>query len=260
VELEQLADAVHPLVMEARRAVLGVYESGRYGEEQKEDNTPVTDADRASHNILVGGLAELFPDIPVISEESRGADQEHSGSFFWLVDPLDGTKEFIRGTGEFTINVALVDQQGSPVWGLVDVPLQQRSYVGYGAHAFVREAGGDTALHRLAPMDPAKPRAVALSRSHRGAVDEWLREHHIEAERVVYAGSAVKFCWLAEGRIDLYVRLMPTMGWDTAAGQALVEAVGGTVHALPGGRLTYRPRAEVNPSFAAQAPQAQPGT
>lgn len=256
VQLENLAGMVHPVVLEARRAVVAVYESGRYGAEQKADQTPVTDADRASHQILVEGLSQGFPEIPVISEESRGADRERAGSYYWLVDPLDGTKEFIRGTGEFTINVALIASDGVAVWGLVDVPLQQRSYIGFAQQAFIRELGGDTPLPPLAVPDPDKPRVIALSRSHRGAADTWMSERGITPGQVVYAGSAVKFCWVAEGSVDLYVRLLPTMGWDTAAGQALVEAVGGTVQTMAGQRLRYQPRAEVNPSFVAQAPTA----
>lgn len=254
MNLDQLADAVHPVVLQARDAIVAVYHSGHMGATHKADNTPVTDADRASHDILVAGLAQRFPDIPVISEESRGADLTAGGSYFWLVDPLDGTKEFIRGTGEFTVNVALVDPSGIPIWGLVDVPMQQKSYIGYQQRAFVRTRSGDAVLDRLASIPPSHPRAVALSRSHQGTVDEWLQTHHIPVDRVVYAGSAVKFCWIADGAVDLYVRLLPTMGWDTAAGQALVEAVGGSVRSLQDERLSYRPYAQVNPSFRAERP------
>lgn len=242
------------MVLEARRAVLDVYQSGDFDTEEKTDKSPITRADRASHKILSEGLSRLFPEVPVISEESRSKDYAGGRDLFWLVDPLDGTKEFVRRTGEFTINVGLVDAKGHPLWGLVDVPLSDRTYFGGGGAAFCRTVGGVSRLNPLSATSSDQPLRVAVSRSHQGAADEWLREHNVVVKDLVYAGSAVKFCWIAEGSIDLYVRLLPTMGWDTAAGQAVVEAVGGRVTTLDGDALTYRPHAEANPEFVASRP------
>lgn len=254
-ERNRLADLVYPIILEARSAVLKVYRSGSFDTQEKSDHSPVTAADRASHQILTAGLSGVFPDIPVISEEAQESplplgDRER----FWLVDPLDGTKEFVRQSGEFTINVGLIDRSGRPLWGLVDVPLSGATYVGGGGGAFRRDASGDTRLGLLQPAVPGQDAVVALSRSHQGAADDWLREHHVKVRRLVYSGSAVKFCWTAEGRVDLYVRLLPTMGWDTAAGQAIVESVGGHVHTMDGVPLTYEPAARKNPHFVAARP------
>lgn len=249
-----LAQQVQPVVEEARQAILAVYHSGLFETEEKSDHSPVTAADRASHGILMDGLRPVLADVPIISEESRHADQVTHGSLFWLVDPLDGTKEFIRRSGEFTINIALVDGSGVPIWGMVDVPLAGTTYYGGDGEVLCRDAQGVRALPPLEMKDASEEMTVALSRSHQGAADDWLREHGIRPKRLVYSGSAVKFCWVAEGRVDLYVRLRPTMGWDTAAGQALVEAAGGGIRDLDGNPLRYRPRAEVNPYFIAFRP------
>lgn len=254
-ECKSLADAVYPVILEAREAVLKVYRSGRFDTEEKSDHSPVTAADRASHKVLSEGLSRLFPEVPVVSEEAHEEPLPlGDGARYWLVDPLDGTKEFIRQTGEFTINVGLVDRSGRPIWGLVDVPLSGRTYVGGGGGAFSRDASGDMPLEPLKPATAGQGAVVALSRSHQGAADDWLRAHHIAVKRLVYAGSAVKFCWAAEGRVDLYVRLRPTMGWDTAAGQAILESVGGSVHTMEGVPLRYEPAARVNPFFVAGRP------
>ncbi len=258
-EQEELMAALEPVVEEARKAVLAVYRSGRFDTQEKADHSPVTAADKVSHDILVDGLRRITPEIPVISEESVGGGPDTPPrGLFWLVDPLDGTKEFIRKSGEFTINLALVDDLGIPQLGIIDVPIQGRTYRGSAAGAAVLGADGATThLPRLTPISEARALAVALSRSHQGQAEGWLDAHQIRTRRVVYAGSAIKFCWIAEGRVDLYVRLRPTMGWDTAAGQAIVEAVGGSVCAFDGTPLTYLPGAHTNPNFIASAPRAK---
>lgn len=241
---------------QARAAILRVYDSGRFQTEEKSDHSPVTAADRASHDILMAGLERLDAHVPVISEESRDRDHAQDASPFWLVDPLDGTKEFLRHSGEFTINVALVNGSGSPVWGLIDVPLAGRTYFGGQGRAFYRDLHGIHPLPELSPLKESDGLRVALSRSHLGAAEDWLKRQGVLVLGTVYAGSAVKFCWVAEGRADLYLRLWPTMGWDTAAGQAIIESVGGQViNADTGESLTYRPYAEVNPSFIASRPR-----
>ena len=252
--------AIHPIVIEAREAVLEVYHSGNFDTEEKSDHSPITRADRTSHTILLQGLAQAFPDIPIISEESRSADQPGGEGPFWLIDPLDGTKEFVRRTGEFTINVGLVAANGHPIWGLVDVPLARRTYFGGANRAFRVSEGDIEALPALTETAADRPLRIAVSRSHRGSADDWLNARGIRVQDLVYAGSAVKFCWIAEGSVDLYVRLLPTMGWDTAAGQAIVEAVGGRVTGFDGQNLWYQPHSQVNPEFVAWRPiKGEPG-
>ncbi len=256
MQSRELFERVWPVVERARSAILDVYASGDFSTQEKSDHSPVTRADQASHEILWEGLAPILPKVPIVSEEMGESRTESTGkdSRFWLVDPLDGTKEFIRKNGEFTINVALVNETGFPVWGLVDVPLQGRTYVGGLGSAFWIQRDHIVSLPALRHLLPQDARRVALSRSHQGTVDEWLKANRIPVATLVYAGSAVKFCWVANATVDLYVRLLPTMGWDTAAGQALIEAVGGSVVTLDGHRLKYHPFAEVNPSFVASAP------
>ncbi|MCY0899421.1 MAG: 3'(2'),5'-bisphosphate nucleotidase CysQ [Firmicutes bacterium] len=254
-ELLQWFERLMPVVLKARTAILTVLQSGQYDTHAKMDQSPVTRADEASHRILVKGLSDLWPDIAVVSEESSSTDAREDIQRFWLVDPLDGTKEFLRGSAEFTINVALVEH-GVPVFGVVDVPKADTTYAGGGGAAWVRDARG---VQRLVPrLDAADGGwVVALSRSHRDlATSAWLDAHGIFAREVRYAGSAVKFCWIAQGEADVYLRLKPTMGWDTAAGQALVEAMGGVVLDLEGRPLRYQPSPQVNPPFVAISPGA----
>lgn len=253
-EQRDLVEALQPILAKARAAILAVYESGDFFTEEKADHSPVTAADRASHDVLVAGLSQLTPDIPVISEETPGTRETiQPGRRFWLVDPLDGTKEFIRKSGEFTINLGLVDGAGVPEFGVIDVPVQSRTYFGGLGGAGVQDPAGTRVLSPLVAA-PAGGQVIALSRSHQGQAEEWLRAHQIAVRRLVYAGSAIKFCWIAEGRVDLYVRLRGTMGWDTAAGQALVCAVGGRVVTLEGEPLRYQPGAFTNPYFIAGRP------
>lgn len=244
-----------PVIHEAREAILAIYTSGEFQTEEKADQSPVTAADRASHEILVRGLRDVTPDIPVVSEEVVGARPKiESDRLFWLVDPLDGTKEFVRHSDEFTINLALVDSNGVPRFGILDIPSEGRTFIAGDGRGWVWDGT------RRAPLSPLNPRnreaglVVALSRSHRGQAEDWLSEQGIRVREMVYAGSAIKFAWIAEGRVDLYLRLRPTMGWDTAAGQALLEQLGGTVQTLRGQPLRYQPGAFVNPDFVAARP------
>nr|WP_243239281.1 3'(2'),5'-bisphosphate nucleotidase CysQ [Sulfobacillus harzensis] len=250
-----MAAGLRPVVEEARAAILAVYHSGDFHTEAKLDNSPVTEADRASHRILTAGLAKLTPDIPVVSEEAVGTRPTiKEGHPFWLVDPLDGTKEFVRRLDNFTINVGLVDGEGVARFGFVDIPVEGRSFVGGQGRAWVWDETGQKLLAPLGAASPAEPLRVAMSRSHRGQAEEWLSDHHLPVKDLVYAGSAIKFAWIAEGRVDLYVRLLPTMGWDTAAGQAVLNAVGAEVVTLEGSPLRYRPGAFPNPHFVASRP------
>lgn len=233
-----------------------------FSTELKQDNSPVTTADRAAHTVISRGLSVLTPEIPVFSEEGRaiGWQERRGWQCYWLVDPLDGTREFIQGSVEFTVNIALVDKR-VPVLGAILQPATGMLYCGAKAganrwRAFREDAAGDRCplLHLPGPQ-PGEPLTVAVSR-HYGESEvrpfmAALRRRHGEVN-VIRAGSAVKFFLLAEGKAHLYVRRAPTCEWDTAAGQALVEAVGGGVFDLSGRPLCYNRGEDVlNPPFYA---------
>jgi 3'(2'), 5'-bisphosphate nucleotidase len=227
----------------------------------KVDNSPLTDADLASNDILVWGLATRWPQIPILSEESVNAFSagEHP-PLYWAVDPLDGTKEFIKGNGEFTVNVALV-VNGDPQVGVVGAPALGLMYVAafgqncdFAARARKRDAQGWTDIKVSGiSLEHLKNRAlrVAMSRSHPSAeLADWLKQFESVDGRDI--GSSLKFCLVAEGAVDVYPRFGPTCIWDTAAGHALVTAAGGIVSQWDGSPLTYtEPAKTLNPFFIA---------
>ena len=237
----------------------------------KSDSSPLTEADLAANAILVVGLCAHWPHIPVLSEENL--NQFAPGEqppLYWAVDPLDGTKEFIKRNGEFTVNLALV-VDGVPQIGLVGVPAQGLLYVGCAGSAWhaapmsrKRSAAGweDISVSGYAPgtngdVDAARPLRVAMSRSHPSAeLAAWLAPWGLIETRDV--GSSLKFCLVAEGAVDVYPRLGPTCIWDTAAGHALVAAAGGRVCQLDGAPLRYTsPAQTLNPFFVAWGQQPQ---
>ena len=206
----------------------------------KQPDHPVTEADRLSHRHIVERLEDLTPSIPVISEESESHILPDDCRMFWLVDPLDGTKEFIKGSGEYTVNIALVND-GVPILGVIDVPVFHLTY--YGGHfcgfGVFRNTPDDRDSNiRSFPQDDhhearkkGPPYIVSISQSHRSSEDERLLSRISEEVEVIqdYCGSSLKFCRVAEGRSHFYVRLGATMEWDTAAGQAIVISAGGKV-------------------------------
>lgn len=219
---------------------------------QKTDHSPLTAADLASHQCILAGLKNLTPKMPVLSEESAPIDtiERLSWPTYWLIDPLDGTKEFINRNGEFTVNIALI-QNHAPSFGIVHVPAQGLTYVGKvgkGARLFdAQKTGRDIQVQMLA----ANPLRVLGSRSHPSAdLDAYLNQHGPNVMEPV--GSSLKFCRIADGSADLYPRFGPTSEWDTAAGQAVLEAAGGHVIDLEGHPLRYNLRASLlNPYFLA---------
>ena len=245
-------EAVREIAHEAGRRILDVYERG-FTVEHKEDRSPLTEADRAAHEIITSQLQALTPDIPVLSEESAAVDYATRAGWkrFWLVDPLDGTKEFINRNGEFTVNIALIEGN-RPVLGVVYVPVPALTYyacAGQGAH----KQKGECAIQpvRVRRFDGGKPMVVA-SRSHAGPETEaFLR--NIGEHDVVSMGSALKLCLVAEGVADVYPRLGPTMEWDTAAAQCVVEAAGGRVTDLNRQPLVYNKPSLLNPWFLVSA-------
>ena len=224
-----LREAVIALAREAAADIIAVYESA-FDVEHKDDRSPLTAADLASHLRIVAGLQVLTPDIPVLSEESKAIDiaQRRSWSRFWLVDPLDGTREFIKRNGEFTVNIALIED-GIATFGVIQQPVTGGLWHGtLGEGAFRRDAHSavDVAIHVRTP--PTAPLRIAASRSHRDARTQALLDVLVGSEALA-CGSSLKFCLIAEGQLDLYPRFGPTGEWDTAAGQAILEAAGGAV-------------------------------
>lgn len=225
----ELLPAVCALAREAGEAAMRIYDSPEMlaGVTRKADRSPLTLADREAHRIIVHGLAELDPDTPVISEEGEIPPfaERRAWRRFWLVDPLDGTKEFIARNGEFTVNIALI-AGGEPVLGVVFAPALDLLYYATRGGGAWKEEGGGTAARIFAsePSDGA-PRTVVESRSHPSAeLEAFLRG--VRVGRRVAVGSSLKFCWVAEGRADLYPRFGPTMEWDVAAGDCIYRNAG----------------------------------
>lgn len=246
------------LVDLARRAgavILRIYE-GDFTPQRKVDQSPVTDADVAAERVILDGLASLTPEIPVVAEEQAAAKGLPTGTptMFWLVDPLDGTKEFIARNGEFTVNIALI-VDGVPVLGVVHLPVLGVTYAGVAGHAERRQ--GDAPAERIGVRTtPADGAIMTISRSH--AAQELARAETMgePIAGTVVAGSSLKFCRVAEGTADLYPRFGPTMEWDTAAGQAVLENAGGSVTTLDGSPLRYGKPGLRNPHFIARGRRA----
>ncbi|MEM9594805.1 MAG: 3'(2'),5'-bisphosphate nucleotidase CysQ [Acidobacteriota bacterium] len=225
----------------------------------KGDASPVTEADVESQRILIAGLRRSHPDVPYIAEESDAAPwgERRSWQRAWLIDPLDGTREFVAGRDEFTINVGLVDR-GRPVAGVVHAPIQGRTWLGADGPGAWRR---DTATGATAPIRAAGtgdgPLVVMASRSHRDRrMEAFLRE--LPAHRIVGMGSSLKLCLLAEGRADAYPRLSRTMEWDTAAGDAVLRAAGGKMIDAEGTPLRYNKESLDNPLFLAEGRRPVP--
>ena len=217
----------------------------------KPDQSPVTEADLAAEAVILAALETLTPTIPVIAEEriARGHCPDLSGGVFWLVDPLDGTKEFLNRTGEFSVNIGLVCHDG-PTFGLIYAPLSEILYVTDQAGGAVRQTiKGERA--RLGVREPdATGLDVLISRSHAdGRLDSWLAPYAVRSRTAV--GSALKFCRIAEGQADLYLRTGPTSEWDTAAGQAILEAAGGVMVNLDQTAFRYGKTGFLNDGFIA---------
>lgn len=247
----ELLDDLASLARQAGAVVMAVYATD-FAVRGKGDASPVTEADERAEAVILAGLAKLAPDIPVVAEESVavGRTPDVSGGRFWLVDPLDGTKEFVSRNGEFTVNVAWI-QDGAPRLGVVLAPAQGRLWAGVvGQGAWVEDGEGRRAIAVRRP--PAEGLTVVASRSHgdEAALSRFLQGRPVA--RVVQAGSSLKLCLVAEGQADLYPRQGRTMEWDIAAGQAVLEAAGGQVLTLEGTPLRYGKPGFENPHFVAR--------
>jgi 3'(2'), 5'-bisphosphate nucleotidase len=237
------------LAREAGRRILEIYGSD-FSVAEKDDRSPLTAADMASHQTLVAGLGRIAPRIPVLSEESAALPFAERARWqqYWLVDPLDGTKEFIKRNGEFTVNVALI-RNAVPVLGVVHVPVSGRTYYASRDRGAFREDPGEAARRIHARRLAQGAVTVVGSRSHRGdSLNRFL--DRLGDHEITSMGSSLKFCLVAEGRADVYPRLGPTSEWDTAAAQCVVEEAGGRVVDLEMRRLRYNTRESLlNPHF-----------
>jgi len=241
----------------AGAAIMEVYASD-FAVQHKDDDSPLTRADLASHHIIADHLHALTPEIPVLSEESAAIDWDTRQRWqrYWLIDPLDGTKEFVKRNGEFTVNIALIEQH-RPILGVVLAPVLNTYWFavsGAGAQRLQTDSLQDVANMQQAEairvrQPPATPPVVIASRSHVSAeLQQYLQQ--LSAHEILSVGSSLKFCRVAEGSADLYPRLGPTSEWDTAAAQAVVEQAGGQVLAATGAALEYNRKASLlNPHF-----------
>lgn len=251
-------DALLALTEQAGKAILPFWKT-ELTINSKQDESPVTAADIAAHQIIAKGLQQLTPDIPVLSEEDTDISlaEREQWQRWWLVDPLDGTKEFIAQSDEFTVNIALIER-GEVKLGIVGVPAQGVLYYGgYGFGAWMIRGDEIEALRVCATQTPLR---VLASRRHSGPQQEQLlaQLRNVTDVELVNAGSSLKFCWLAQGKADLYPRLALTSQWDTAAAQAVLEGAGGEVLVTTGQRLTYPARDSfLNPFFIALGQDAQ---
>ncbi|WP_435951909.1 3'(2'),5'-bisphosphate nucleotidase CysQ [Dryocola sp. BD626] len=242
--LEQICQ----LAREAGAAIMQVYEGEKPLEAtQKSDDSPVTAADLAAHTIILKGLQSLTPDVPVLSEEDPQTWAVRQGwDRYWLVDPLDGTKEFLKRNGEFTVNIALIEK-GKAVLGVVYAPVLKIMYSAAEGKAWKEECGVRNQIH----VRDARPPLVVVSRSHANN-DPELKEYlqQMGEHQTTAIGSSLKFCLVADGQAQLYPRFGPTNIWDTAAGHAVAVAAGAHVHDWQGKPLDYTPRESfLNPGF-----------
>jgi 3'(2'), 5'-bisphosphate nucleotidase len=246
IDISYLGD----LARKAGEAILKIYATD-FAVDTKTDQSPLTAADTRSHSIITHGLKTKYPHVAVISEEGKSIPYPLRKTWqrFWLVDPLDGTKEFIKKNDEFTVNIALIDN-GLPIVGVVFVPAKDELYLGDITKGCRKvTARSDTDLHIDAPT-PSAPIRIVQSRSHPSAeLDAFIRR--LPESLSVHRGSSLKFCSVAAGEADIYARLAPTWEWDTAAGQAVVTAAGGVVADLTGDRLTYNKETLLNGHFIA---------
>ena len=263
---DALREGVIAITREAAAAILRVYD-GDFAVQRKGDDSPLTAADLAAHHCIVDGLARLTPDIPVLSEESAvqvPATQRRQWPRLWIVDPLDGTREFVKRNGEFTVNIALI-VGAAAVFGVVQAPVTgELWYGGAGTGSFRRDGDDDgdidVALRVRAPA--SAPLRVAASRSHRDPRSEAFiadMRRDVGQVELLGLGSSLKFCRLAEGGMDVYPRFGPTSEWDTAAGQCVLEGAGGAVLDRKGRPLRYNQRDTVlNGDFVALGDAALP--
>ena len=250
INLEQLCLECVVIARDAGKAILDIYEAG-FDIEEKEDKSPITDADMASHHLIMERLGTLTPGIPILSEESpKQPFEERAGwETYWLVDPLDGTREFIKRNGEFTVNIALIHQHRSVI-GVINVPVLNVDYYGWqDGGSFKAENGAEANSISVKKINPGEKLTVVGSRSH-GSVMLQQYMAKLGDVDILRMGSSLKFCLVAEGRADLYPRLSLTSEWDSAAAHCIVEQAGGFITKTDMSPLEYNTKDSLtNPFF-----------
>jgi 3'(2'), 5'-bisphosphate nucleotidase len=250
-DLQGLAHSAAQIATRAASAIMDVYTSD-FAVEHKDDRSPLTAADLAAHRIIVAGLEALTPHLPVLSEESAaiGWDVRSSWTRYWLVDPLDGTREFVKRNGEFTVNIALIDDH-RPVLGVVQTPVSGELALAWDGGGAWLMAGPDVTAQHIVTRKRGSPLIVAGSRSH-ASDRETVLLSRLGPHTRTPLGSSLKFLRIAAADADLYLRLGPTSEWDTAAGQCVLEQAGGAVLDLDGQPFRYNTRDSLlNPDFVA---------
>jgi 3'(2'), 5'-bisphosphate nucleotidase len=249
-DLRELLEGARRAARAAAPAILEIYHTP-FEVRSKADASPVTEADERAEAIIIAALAKLAPEIPVVAEEMASRGEAIAAERFWLVDPLDGTREFVAKNGEFTTNIGLIEGD-RPVLGVVHLPVTNVTYAGAGVGTAIRQERDATPVAIAVRRIPATGAIIACSRSHGNSdkMTAYLATLRQPQSRI--AGSAAKFCFVAEGSADLYPRFGPTMEWDTAAGHAVVEAAGGSVTGLDGTRFRYAKPGFRNPEFLAK--------
>lgn len=251
----KLIEQLLPVALAAGDAMMSIYVAGAANVQRKEDASPVTEADLAAHRILSSQLMSLLPDCAVVSEEDAASQayRQDNGQF-WLIDPLDGTKEFIARNGEFTVNIALIEE-GRSVLGVVYAPAIDALYWGGAGLGAYRSVRGKTAAIKVSANSEVDACRVVASKSHLNDATQLFIDR-MGKVNLVQAGSSLKFCRVAEGEADIYPRLGPTCEWDTAAAQAVLEGAGGLVLDLQGQSLRYGKTDVLNPPFIATRDKA----
>jgi len=248
ISIDHLVSQVNDIAVAAGQEILTIYQRD-FQVDTKDDNSPVTEADIAANDIIVASLGTITPDIPILSEEGTSIawDERKKWQTFWLVDPLDGTKEFIKRNGEFTVNIALIHNQ-QPILGVVYAPVLDKLYYTNSEGAFLLHAGKTVKLSALAMPDDEAVKVVG-SRSH-ASPEMALYLARFKETDIIPVGSSLKFCLIAEGSAHCYPRLGPTCWWDTGAGHAVACAAGAKVVQLDGSPLLYNHQESVlNPFF-----------
>jgi 3'(2'), 5'-bisphosphate nucleotidase len=240
------------LARRAGEAIMDVYRDD-FDVEVKDDHSPLTAADLAAQQVIAAGLAQLEPVLPLVSEEASQSPWEERSTWsrYWLVDPLDGTREFVKRNGEFTVNIALIEN-GEPVMGVVLAPVTEDLFAAARGHGAWWQVQPGAEWGRIFARELAKPPVAAGSRSHGGSAEAVMRRLLGEDYHLQPLGSSLKFCLIARGAADVYLRRGPTSEWDTAAAQCVLEEAGGAVLDLTGRALRYnRGESLINPEFLA---------
>lgn len=254
--LKKFALELLPAIYQAGEVIMEVYHRAEMEIKIKQNSSPVTEADGRAEVVLLAALSEFMPGIPVVAEEQAEAEglPLEVGEEFFLVDPLDGTKEFINKATSFTVNVALI-QNGAPVFGIVYAPALGELFIGFGPGEAFKIEGNDGKWMPISVRESSTRLTLVASKSHRNPETEGYLENYPKAE-IVSIGSSLKFCLVAEGKADLYPRFGPTMEWDTAAGHAVLSAAGGAVFNPDGSPFRYNKKGFLNGFFIARGDQS----